>query len=400
MTPSQPPDPGLFRNPGFRAVWTAGIANGAVRWLELVVIGIWVFQQTGSPFLTSLSASLRLLPMALCGPLMGSLAQRIDRRRLYMGLSLAAAAASVGQCLLALAGFLPIWLVMAGCFVAGIYWSADFPVRRVLLGDVSGEERGGQSLVWDSLMNNGTRMVGPMIGGLMFQAAGMPGVFLFSFLATSLAWAMVRGVRTPPSSAEAPDLPGPEGLRSLLARPAVLLVLAVTVVFNLFGFPNSSMVPVVGEARLALSAGAIGLLASCEGLGATLGSLALSVVAREAWFRRIFWTGILLIELGVLAFALSPTPAVAALALFTLGLGMAGFTSMQTTLVYISVPPRARSQALGLVSFCVGAAPLGILNIGALTTALGVTPALVLMSATGLACLGALAMYLGGRISQ
>lgn len=372
-------------------MWLAGAANGAVRWLELTVIGLHVYQQTGSPFLVSVSAALRLLPMALFGPFMGSLAQRLERRRLFLWLSGGMIVFSLGQALLVFAGALELWMVMAGCFLSGIYWSADFPVRRVLLGDVSGESRAGQALVYDSTMNNVTRMLGPMIGGVLLELSGLGGIFLFSFLASAAAFMMVAG--TPPRDGHAPagpDLPRAGALRSLLTHPAVLVVMVITVIFNVFGFPNSSMIPVIGETRLALSATTIGLLASCEGIGATVGSLALSVLARERWYKAIFWGGIVTVEFSVLAFVIAPGPASAATALFVLGLGMAGFTSMQTTLIYISISPKQRSQAMGLVSFCVGAAPLGILNVGLLAGWLGPPLALSVMATAGLTALALL----------
>ena len=134
------------------------------------------------------------------------------------------------------------------------------------------------------------------------------------------------------------------------------------------------------------------MLASCEGVGATLGSVILAVLAGRGWYRRILWAGLVLAEVSVLAFALSPGAVTAALALFCMGLGVAGFSTMQTTLIYVSVPAAARGRVMGLVSFCVGMAPLGILNLGILAGMLGPRAALLAIACAGLTSLGVLAL--------
>ena len=68
----------LFEDTDFRAVWSAGILIGIVRWVEFLGVGIYAFDATGSAFLTALLALLRFLPLALFGVVIGSLADLID----------------------------------------------------------------------------------------------------------------------------------------------------------------------------------------------------------------------------------------------------------------------------------------------------------------------------------
>ncbi|MBT5263948.1 MAG: MFS transporter, partial [Rhodospirillaceae bacterium] len=66
------------------------------------------------------------------------------------------------------------------------------------------------------------------------------------------------------------------------------------------------------------------------------------------------------------------------------GFGLAGFGSMQSTLVFLSAPPEARSRMMGLVSVCIGAAPLGLLHVGWLGDTFGTEIALMVTSGWGL----------------
>lgn len=381
----------LLRHRGFLCVWAAGVLNGVMRWLELLVVGLYVFQQTGSPFLAASMAILRLLPMALCGPWMGALADSLGRRRLYLALTAMALAATAAQAALAALELIEVWHLAVGSFLSGVFWSADVSVRRILLGEIAGPGRVAQGIAYDSLSNNVTRMLGPLLGGGLLQVFGLTGNFLLGFVCCLAIAALLLAVRDPaqPSGGGTRRVAANlvAGIKLARASPLLVGLLLVTVIFNVFSFPTSSMVPVVGEGLLALSPLWVGLLAACEGAGATVGALAIALFARAGWYRRIYWGGLLLALLSIQAFALADWPPLAGLALFVMGLGVAGFSSMQATLVFLSAPPQARSRVMGLVAFCIGTAPLGLLLVGWLAGELGPARALSALSAAGLATL-------------
>lgn len=71
-------------NPRFLLVWAAGCLAGAVRWLQIFALGICTFQLTGSPLLVSLVPMMWMLPLVLCGPLVGVVAKRVSRKPLLL----------------------------------------------------------------------------------------------------------------------------------------------------------------------------------------------------------------------------------------------------------------------------------------------------------------------------
>jgi len=82
--PAGEPHPGRLRLldiADFRRLWIVGLVVFAVRWLEMVVIGVFVYQATGSAFQVALVTLLRMLPMALFGAVIGAFAERLERRR-------------------------------------------------------------------------------------------------------------------------------------------------------------------------------------------------------------------------------------------------------------------------------------------------------------------------------
>ncbi len=79
LTPEVP----LHKNSAFLSLWSLGALNSTGRWLETLVVAIFVFDQTASPFLVASMLVLRLLPMSLFGLFGGIIAQRAgtDRSR-------------------------------------------------------------------------------------------------------------------------------------------------------------------------------------------------------------------------------------------------------------------------------------------------------------------------------
>ena len=56
-----------------------------MRWLEILVIGIYAFQTSGSPFVVSLMLVARMAPMVLFGTMAGAVVESMDRRRVQIG---------------------------------------------------------------------------------------------------------------------------------------------------------------------------------------------------------------------------------------------------------------------------------------------------------------------------
>ena len=278
---------GLFRDGIFLRVWLTGVASGVARWLEMLVVGIFAFEVTGSPFLVALLVILRMIPLAAFGSVVGAFADRWPRRLvLAAGLALAALISGI-LFVLFWAGAAGYWHVALATFLSGVIWTTDMPFRRGILGDVAGGARIGAAMSLDSASNNANRMLGPLLGGVIYQAFGTGGAFALSMLLYGLAAALVltvpaataATVRTGPPTRVRRDLA--DAFRFVAGNSDVLRVLLVTVVFNLWAFPFVSMIPVIGHAELDLSAAGIGVLSALEGGGAFLGAMMIAVWGRR-----------------------------------------------------------------------------------------------------------------------
>ena len=394
----------LIADANFLRLWFAGAFAATARWLEMLAVGIFVFEVTGSAPLVAAMLMLRLLPMGLFGVFGGEIANRFDRKRIL--LSTLALMFCVAVAVGSLAHFdrLAVWQVGLAAFVAGLAWVVDFPVRRTLLADAVGSARLGAAMSLDTVASSGTRMVGPLLGGALYAVAGMDGAFLLSAGAYLLAFVVLLGL--PPIAGHGTVREGKvvhrirDGLRVLRRVPVLQGVLAVTVVFNVWGFPIISMVPVIGADKLFLAPLEVGVLASMEGLGSLLGALALAAFARNRQYRFLYFFGVFTYLAAATVLAHSVVPVLSGAVLVLLGVSMAAFAAMQSALVLLNTPLENRRQMMGILSVCIGSGPIGLAHLGLLASWFGASTACTIMAVEGLAVLGVVALRWPGLVAR
>ena len=150
-----------------------------------------------------------------------------------------------------------VWHLAVASFINGIGWASDHPVRRMMIGDAVGAERIGSALSIDTATNNGSRVAGPDAG----RAAARPSSG--SRACSGSAWRSTRrrssrryriGMRrqTPATKPSSFITSIREGLAWLHRDRRLIGVFVMMVIFNVFGWPATSMVPVIGTDYLKL----------------------------------------------------------------------------------------------------------------------------------------------------
>jgi MFS family permease len=382
---------GLFAEPDFRRLWCVGLVVFVVRWLETLAVSLFVYNATGSAFMVAMLTMLRLLPMGLFGAFLGAWAERVEPRGALLAVVLSSLLSSLALTVLAWAGTLAVWHLALASLLNGLAWAADNPVRRLAIGQVVGAARMGRAMSMDVAASNASRMLGPTLGGVIFAQVGIAGAFALSValyavaLVAALRLRHRRGRTAVPAGGVLARVA--EGLGVVRRDARLKGTLIVTVIFNVWGWPFTSLVPVIGQEHLRLGPEAIGLLASMEGIGALAGALLIALLVPARLYGRCYLGGIALYLAMVTLFALAPHPAPAGAALLLVGLGGAGFSTMQATLVYLAAPTEMRSRVLGLLSVCIGVGPIGFLHIGLLAEAIGAPWACALSGVEGLLAL-------------
>ena len=379
---------GLLASADFRRLWVIGIVAFAVRWLEMLAVAVFAYQRTGSPFVVALLTMLRMLPMALFGAVVGAMAERLERRAALIIVVISMLLSSLVLALLAWSDALEVWHVALASFVNGIAWTTDNPVRRTMIGEVVGPDRMSAAMSLDVGANNASRMLGPTLGGVLLATVGIGGAFAVSVVCYLVA--VVAAMRIHhrnsirPSGATTVLEQMIEGFMLVRRDRRLIGTLVITVIYNTFGWPFTSMIPVIGQDNLDLGAAGIGLLASMDGVGAFCGAVVIALLAKPAIFARLYVGGVLIYLLMLPVFALAPDALLAGTVLLITGLANAGFSIMQATLVYLAAPPEMRSRIYGVLSVCIGVGMIGFIHLGLLAGMIGASWATAAIGVEGI----------------
>lgn len=392
----------LVRDGNLRRLWLVGAVGEGTRWLEVLVTNIYVYEITQSALAVTLVSVVRAIPMVFLGPAAGAFAEKADPRKTLLYGTGGMALISALVALLAYTQSLTLWHLAAAGFLSGLLFSTEFPMRRRLLGEFAGPERIGAAMGFDSVTRTATRIAGPLLGGALFQYAGMHGAYLLAAATYGSVVLLLIAVPSRPLTVVAQAGTSflsnmVDGIRFVRSNRALLGFLTVTAIMNLWTFPYHAMVPVIGHDVLQVKPFAIGILFAVEGLGAMLGALLVAIYEPRRHYQRIYIFGAALAMFAVAAFSLSDVYGLSLAIVLVGGFGMAGFTTMQATLPFLLAPPQVRSRFMGLVSVCIGIGPIGQLHLGFLADWLGAPTATTLIAIEGLIGLTLAVTFLVGK---
>jgi predicted MFS family arabinose efflux permease len=223
--------------------------------------------------------------------------------------------------------------------------------------------------------------VGPVLAGLLISLGGGgtrgPALcFLLNGLSYgAVIWGLAR-MRLPPYIPQAGVASAWASLREVIGylghdrRTAVLILL--TALVSLFGFPYLMLMPVFARDVLGTDARGYGLLLASVGLGAVLGALAVALLGGRIPKGRLQLASGTAFGLAIALFAASRSLAVAIGVLALTGCLMIVNNALTNTMLQTGVPDGLRGRIMGFYSFMfVGMAPLGALQAGFVAERLG-----------------------------
>jgi predicted MFS family arabinose efflux permease len=384
----------LVRVPGYRTFLAGSFIWHTTRWASLFATAYLLAGIGGSPLLNQAVCALVFLPMLLGGLAMGALSDLRDRRTLVLRTQLTLVPIEALLFVLVLTGLVEVWMTVPYMLLVGAGLLVNMTAQRAMLYELAGPALAATAMTLETTAQAAAVIMGTLANGVLIDAFGISAAFAAIACLLCLAAALTRRVPVPRAILvdAAPSLRRQLRTgRALLGRhPALLGMLAVTVVMNLFMFGYTPLIPIISKS-FSESATVAGLLAAAAAVGQVVGGLGIA-------FRTIARRGVALLAggafslTGLLAFAVSPTIGVAFAALFGAGLGSAAFASMQCLLALDETEPSERGVALGTVSTAIGFMPVGMVLIGVWSEWLGPRNALTWSAATGLLLLAVVAL--------
>ena len=392
----------MLRNGDYRRLLSSNALWWQAMFMENVVVGWLVFDLTNSPWQVALVGFCRSAPFLVCGFIAGPLTDRVGRRRIILGAQLANFLAYVAITWLLWSGRLVLWHLYLSALVLGAAWALDWPARRALLPDLIGKAQTLDAMLMENFAQGISRIIGPSLAGALIALFGSIGCYaVMTLLSGATLWNLRHLSRQPIARTNMRPSTSPwnlvaEGLRYVGTSQAILGVILITLVMNLFYFPYMNLLPVFARDVLGTGPVGLGLLGAASGAGSLLGLLIINQIRHQVSGGWILTVGTLGMSLCLLAFALSQVYAFSWAMLFFAGIGQACFGIMQSSIILLAASDEMRSRAMGTLVLAIGSDPIGKLETGLLAELYGAPLAVAVQAGMAVVALLLIAMMLPG----
>ncbi|MCE2463923.1 MAG: MFS transporter [Dehalococcoidia bacterium] len=378
----------LFQIRDYRYLWSSAALNNTCMFMDVVVLALLVLKLTDSAWWVALVGSLRFMPWLIFGIFAGLIADRVNRWRVMVASRSINVLVMIVLLVLLVTDWLQLWHLLITTLVLGWAFVTDVPSRHSFIYDLVGQQNVVRAMSLETITFTIGTIVGPLMAGLLIEVADFTGAYLFLMSVYVLAVFTIIRVKSRISRSSTGQQPLLQsfagGLRYSLQNSTIRGVLIITLIMNFMGFSAMQMFPVVAKDHLEVGPGLTGILISAHGIGSLLGASLMVYIGATRYHGRIFALGSSLYLAGLLFFALSPWYPLSFVMLMVVGLGTAGFGTMQSTIILISATPERRGMALGVLGLCIGVGPLGMIQMGAVASLLNPQVAIGISAVTGL----------------
>jgi predicted MFS family arabinose efflux permease len=263
----------------FRRLWLGQLTSVFGTWLLVVAVPLYVYDLTGSTVATGATFIAETLPALLLGPLAGVLVDRLDRRRVMIGSDVVRGFAVLSM--LFASGQRSLWVLYLAMLVENGAAQLFRPARQALIPCLVGTpQRLTQANAMFAMIDGLVRLVGSVLGGVLYLAIGFPGLVVLnasSYLISALACRQVRH-RAPAHGRRSISLSGTgrelrAGLRHVMTTPPLRRLLRVTAVFYLANGAVTALLVPYARAELRAGPTSFGYLLMALGVGYVVGTL-------------------------------------------------------------------------------------------------------------------------------
>ena len=339
----------MSSSPSFRRLFAARAISFVGDGAAATALILYVESESDSGIVVGALLLAQSLPY-LFAPVVGAVADRVDRRAL-------AAGAELGQAILfaIIATLPPIPVIALLVAMASFLASASATTGHALVPALVDKEHLTQANAWLGTALNLQIVLGPALGGILTQTVGVEAALLVNAASFAVAGAMVWTVRLrrrPPRPETQPGIVASvrEGASFALRHRQVRVV--IVGLFLAVAFAGMDDVALVFLARDVLETGSVGfgIILSSYGAGMIAASSVLVWLGSRLRPRTLFSVGLGATGIGALITGVAPVAPVAAGGQAVAGSGNALDNVATDTLVQQAVPPEMLGRVFGLRS--------------------------------------------------
>jgi MFS family permease len=353
--------------------------------MQGVAVGWQVYLVTHDPLALGIVGLAEALPFIGFALPAGSLADRVDRRRLSLAALLVLVACSATLLAFTAGGLIQphtAWMVYAVIFVSGIARAYLQPARTALSADLVPRNLYANSITWRSSTWQGAAVIGPALGGLLVAVGGPALTYGAAALLLAVAWLALMRVGPHPhprenvSATEAVGLL--QGVRFVLTQP-VLLGAQTLDLFSVLFAGAEALLPIYATDILRVGATGLGILRAAPAAGSVLMSVYQAYRPLKGRMGRVLLVSVALYGFCIAGFGISRIFVVSVALLLLSGIFDNISVVLRSTLLQTLTPRQLLGRVAAVNAIFIGSSnEIGAFESGVAAKALGSTMAVVL----------------------
>jgi MFS family permease len=373
----------------YRLIWIGQVISNVGSSMQQLGLGWLIVQlaeRDGAPQLVPVYLGLvglaRGIPVLFAGLAAGVIADRVDRRRLLLGVQIYWAAVSSVLAWLTLSGLITIGMVLGLTVLSAIAQAFDGATRQTVYPRLVPRRAMVSAIGLNSMAFNVAQFIGPMIGGFLIEPVGVGGLMLLNALAfLALIYAILIS-KSFPSHTEGGPRVGPlrslhESFAFVVREPTVGWAMLLSALGNLLARPFQPLFPAFVHDALHGDARDLSFVMTAAGIGALTGAFGTASLGSIRHRGIVFaCSGVALGGLLVV-FGFQQTLLPSIILAYCVAAASQLFITMASTLYNTHTPDELRGRVMGLSTVVVqGGMSIGAMLIGSLGAAIGIGAAL------------------------
>ena len=357
-------------------------------WMQQIAMSWLVFRLTGSVLLLATVTFTAQIPILVATPYMSVFVDRFDRRKLLVLTQTLSMIQALLMAILTLTGFVQVWHIMVLSLLIGLINALDNPTRQSFYPSLVSPDKLSNAIALNSAVINGSRLIGPAVGGVLIGLLGEGICFLLngiSYIAVIVALLLMRLPSTRGCTVKQKVLEDMrDGFRYVVRNIPIRTLLLLMSAISFFGLPLMTFIPAYVKTILHGESEMLGLLLSCIGVGSFVAALYLAARKSVLGLGKVVMLSGVLLGIGLSVMAFVTIPWVAAVLCLPIGFTIIAAVASINTLLQTLSGEDKRGRVMGYMAMAfTGMAPVGSRVLGAIEKWIGLQMIILL---SGICC--------------
>ena len=344
----------------YRTLWTANVCAGSAAWALIVARGWLAFEITDSSLWVGLVTFAAMAPRFFATPIIGFLADRVDRQTLLSWTYFFNFSHNVILALLVFFNFAGPWLLVVLALTNGTLRAGQMTTTQSLVPNLLPREYLLNAIALNEATQQGSRLLGAVV--ILPFLGFFGGSLELAFAVCSLLYGLglIQTLRIKTRSRGVVDRNRSfisnfvAGFSYVYSAPLLLAMVFIVLAHCAFTMSYESMLPAISQEKLGAGSVGVSYLLGGVGVGALFSSVFLAGVRSEKNRGKLFLFFGFTSGIGPILLALSTSRELSIAATIAMGINQAGFMTISHTIIQSIVPDWVRGRVSGVYSMHVG----------------------------------------------